>query len=169
MSDTPSIARGYVPGALGRVVELNGAYYAREWGFGLFFEAKVATELAEFLGRYDGARDGFWTAALGGRIEGAIAIDGRRAAEEGAHLRWFIVADRQRGGGLGGRLIRTALEFCRDCGHPRVFLWTFEGLHPARRLYERHGFRLAEQRRGSMWGTEVVEQRFELDLGAARG
>jgi hypothetical protein len=44
----------YRPGAIGRVTEMHAAYYHRTWGFGLFFEAKVATELAEFLGRFDG-------------------------------------------------------------------------------------------------------------------
>ena len=43
-------------------------------------------------------------------------------------------------------------------------LWTFAGLDAARRLYERAGFRLAEERRGTQWGIEVTEQRFELCL-----
>jgi hypothetical protein len=36
------ICKGYVPGTIGRVVELHGAYYHAHWGFGAFFEAKVA-------------------------------------------------------------------------------------------------------------------------------
>ena len=47
------IVRGHIPGAIGRVAELHGTYYHREWGFGLSFEAKVATELAQFFGRCD--------------------------------------------------------------------------------------------------------------------
>jgi hypothetical protein len=53
------IQKGYIPGAIGRVVELHGTYYARQWGFGLFFEALVATGLANFLSRYDESHDGF--------------------------------------------------------------------------------------------------------------
>jgi GNAT superfamily N-acetyltransferase len=158
------IIPGYVPGTIGRVTEMHAAYYHREWGFGLFFEARVAAGLAEFLGRYDEARDGFWTAQVNGCIEGAIALDGLHAAAEGAHLRWFIVSDALRGQGAGGRLIETAIEFCRARSYRRVYLNTFEGLHAARRLYERSGFRLAEQRRGTQWGREVNEQRFELEL-----
>ena len=30
---TVSIARGYLPGAIGRIVELHGTYYAAHWGF----------------------------------------------------------------------------------------------------------------------------------------
>jgi hypothetical protein len=35
---------GYIPGAIGRIVELHGRYYHEHWGFDLFFESKVATE-----------------------------------------------------------------------------------------------------------------------------
>ena len=157
------ITRGYVPGAIGRVAEMHAAYYHREWGFGLFFEARVAVELAEFLGRYDEGRDGFWTARVDGSIEGSIAIDGLHAGAEGAHLRWFIISDALRGQGAGSRLLETAIGFCHGCGYRRVYLNTFEGLHAARSLYERHGFRLVEQHRGTQWGREVDEQRFELE------
>jgi GNAT superfamily N-acetyltransferase len=158
------VLRGYIPGSIGRVAELHGTYYHQHWGFGLFFEAKVATELAAFLGRYDEQRDGFWTAVVGGRIEGSITIDGVHSAAEGAHLRWFIVSDELRGKGVGSQLLNTAMEFCRSRGYKRVYLWTFEGLNPARHLYEKNGFRLVEQHKGSQWGREVNEQQFELEL-----
>jgi GNAT superfamily N-acetyltransferase len=158
------IENGYVPGSLGRVAELHGVYYHNHWGFGLFFEAKVATELSEFLKRYNECRDGFWTVSAGGRVEGAIAIDGLRAEDKGAHLRWFIISDALRGKGLGNRLIDAAIGFCRNRDFRKVYLWTFEGLNAARRLYEKNGFRLVEARSGTQWGTEVKEQRFELCL-----
>src|SRR6516225_1958300 len=73
------IHKGYVPGAIGKVVELHGTYYARHWGFGVFFEAKVAAGLSEFLNRYDESHDGFWVAVDGQRIVGSITIDGNDA------------------------------------------------------------------------------------------
>ena len=158
------IIRGYIPGSLGRVAELHGTYYHQHWGFGLFFEAKVATELAAFLGRYDEQKDGFWTALVEGHIEGSITIDGAHAATEGAHLRWFIMSDELRGKGVGNQLMNTAMDFCRSRGYRRVYLWTFEGLNAARHLYEKNGFRLVEQHKGNQWGREVNEQRFELEL-----
>jgi GNAT superfamily N-acetyltransferase len=156
------IVRGYFPGAIGRVAELNGTYYHKHWGFGLIFEAMCATDLSEFLTRYDENRDGFWTAWLDGRIEGHLTIDGIHSENQGAHIRYFIVSDALHGKGIGNKLIKTATDFCRDKGHKRVYLWTFEGLWAARHLYEKTGFRLVEQRRGSQWGVEVNEQRFEL-------
>ncbi len=92
MSDI-EIVRGCVPGSLGRVASLHGTYYSEHWGFGLFFEAKVATELSEFLAQYHEDRDGFWVAAEDGAIQGSIAIDGSRTDTDGAHLRWFIVSE----------------------------------------------------------------------------
>ena len=127
-------------------------------------EAKVAIELSAFLSRYDEEGDGFWTAVVAGHIEGSITIDGAHAATEGAHLRWFIVSDELRGQGVGNQLMNAAMDFCRSRSYSRVFLWTFEGLGVARHLYEKNGFRLLEQHKGTQWGREVIEQRFELEL-----
>jgi len=101
---------GYVPGSIGRLVELHGRYYARDWRFGRSFEAKVASELGELLARLDPTRDGFWIAAEDDEIVGGIAIDGSHT-REAARLRFFIVDGAHRGAGLGGRLMRTALDF----------------------------------------------------------
>jgi len=158
------IVRGYMPGSIGRVAELHGIYYHEHWGFGVFFEAKVATELCEFLSRYHENRDGFWSASKEGRIEGSITIDGIHAETKGAHLRWFIMSDKLRGRGIGNRLINRAMDFCRKNDYKRVYLWTFEGLHPARHLYEKMGFKLLEQQKGTQWGTKVNEQRYELRI-----
>lgn len=158
------ILDGYIPGSIGRVTELHAEYYRRQWGFGLFFEAKVATELAGFLERYNERSDAFWIAVREGRIEGSIAIDGSRAATEGAHLRWFVMSDALRGQGIGNRLMETALGFCRTARFGSVYLWTFEGLHAARHIYEKHGFNLVEQHTGTRWGRQVEEQRLELRL-----
>ncbi len=158
------IEKGYIPGSIGRVAELHGTYYHEHWDFEVFFEAKVATELSEFLGRYDEKHDGFWTVSLKGRVEGSITIDGIHAEKEGAHLRWFILSDVLRGRGIGNRLIKEALNFCRNKRYKRVYLWTFEGLSAAKHLYEKNGFKLAKQYKGMQWGIEVNEQRFELSL-----
>ncbi len=152
---------GYCPGAIGRVAEMHAEYYHRHWGFGLFFEAKVAKELAEFLCRFEKGRDGFWTLLSGDRVEGAIAIDGSKAATEGAHLRWFIVSSELKGRDWGRRLITEAVAFCDRHAYPLIGLWTFAGLDAARHLYDAFGFQLVSQEEGEQWGARVVEQRFE--------
>lgn len=157
-----TIHKDYVPGCIGRIAELHACYYSEFVGFGLPFESKVARELAEFCDRYLGDRDGLWLAMQDGKVEGSIAIDGAHAEQDGAHLRWFLTSDRVRGKGAGTALLASAMDFCRARQYARVYLWTFEGLHAARRIYEKFGFRLAFQQRGTQWGAEVNEQLFEL-------
>jgi GNAT superfamily N-acetyltransferase len=156
-----SIHQGYLPGCIGRITEMHARFYSEHAGFGLYFESRVARELAAFCERYEEARDGLWLAVVDGQIEGAIAIDGLHADKEGAHLRWFITSDRLRGSGIGARLLAHALDFCDARRYPKTCLWTFDGLQAARHLYEKQGFRLMHQQLGQQWGPEVLEQRFE--------
>jgi len=159
-----SILFGYIPGSIGRITEIHASYYSRNWRFGLFFEQRVARDLAEFLGRFEASRDGLWLAVLNDHIVGSIAIDGADEEEEGAHLRWFIVEPGQQSRGIGKALIEKALAFCKACRFKRVYLWTFEGLDVARSLYERNGFRLSRELENNQWGVTVREQMFELLL-----
>lgn len=154
---------GYRPGALGRIVELHGSYYGAHWGLGLYFEAKVATEMAVFLSRFDPQQDGAWFAQVDGSIVGGVFIDGHDAAGQGARLRWFIIDPAYQGRGLGNRLIEAAIDFCKGQRFPRVYLTTFAGLDAARHLYEKHGFRLCGTEDGShLTGkSSLVEQVFE--------
>lgn len=154
---------GYVPGALGRITELHGTYYHTHWDLGLYFEAKVATELAAFLNRFDPARDDIWLARDGEKVVGAVVIDGFDAAGEGARLRWFIIDPTYQGYGIGNRLMDAAMTFCQQVGFGRVYLTTFSGLTAARHLYEKHGFVLCREEDGShLTGkAALVEQVFE--------
>lgn len=159
------IERGYRPGLIGRAVEMHAQFYARAHGFGAVFESRVAAGLAEFLPRLDRPCNAVWTALDGDRIVGTIAIDGEdlsggAAAPRIAHLRWFIVEDGRRGGGVGRRLLDEAVAFADRSGFTETRLWTFRGLDAARRLYEAAGFVLAAESPGSQWGTEVTEQSF---------
>lgn len=158
------ILTGYHPGVIGRIVELHASYYHLDWGFGLFFEARVAKEMAEFLGRFDETRDGLWIISLNDRIEGGIAIDSIKARTDGAHLRWFILSPEVRGRGFGHRLMEEAISFCRKKDYGKVYLETFDGLWAARHLYEKFGFKLVYHAEGTQWGKKVTEQKFELTL-----
>ncbi|MBI1397844.1 MAG: GNAT family N-acetyltransferase [Betaproteobacteria bacterium] len=160
--DHPSVRihRGYLPGCIGRIVELHGRYYSAAAGFGLTFESKVARELATFCESMDETHDGLWLALVNDEVVGSIAIDGGRIATHGAHLRWFIVRDDCQGRGAGSRLMSEAMNFLSAIGCARAHLWTFSGLDAARHLYERHGFRLVEERPGDQWGVIVNEQYF---------
>ncbi len=157
---------GWRPGLLGEVVRAHGVYYAREWKFGAFFEARVAREMGEFVGRY-GKRDALFSAWSGEICLGAVTIDGGdpELAPGMAHLRWFIVADAARGQGVGRGLMDEAMAFLRGQGFSACYLTTFAGLEAARRLYEAAGFVLTAEEAAESWGTRVREQVFTWRAG----
>ena len=154
------IVPGYQPGLVARVTQMHALSYARISGFGRRFECVVARGLAEFCDRLDHPRNAIWTAARNGEIVGSVAIDGEDLGGDVAHLRWFIVDDSARGGGVGRKLLETALAFIDARRFAETHLWTFAGLVAARHLYEASGFAIAEERMGEQWGSEVLEQRF---------
>lgn len=157
---------GYIPGIIGRIAELHALYYSRNWHFSHYFEAKVASELSDFVSQYDEERDCIWSLSVDGVIEGAVAIDSSSEAEGIAHLRWFIISDRIRGSGAGNLLMERAMSFCSQKGFEKVYLWTFQGLDAARHLYEKFGFSLKKAFEGDQWGTTVTEQYFEIEPAA---
>lgn len=159
-TDTVYLQQGYHPGLIARITEMHALYYSRLSGFGQPFESMVASGLAEFCGRLDDPNNQIWTAHREKRLLGSIAIDGEDLGPGIAHLRWFIVDDELRGTDTGKRLLDAALAFVDARGMAETHLWTFSGLAAARHLYETQGFALAEQRPGTQWGTEVLEQRF---------
>jgi uncharacterized protein YhfF/ribosomal protein S18 acetylase RimI-like enzyme len=155
----PRIVPGYLPGAIGTIAAEHARLHAREFGFGAPFEAQIAAQCAQFVTRFDPARDGLWLLVDGGRILGSIALED--LGEDGARLRWFIVADALRGRGFGARLLQAALEFGRRAGHRRVTLSTAAGLDAARGLYERNGFRLVRETEADLFGSTVRERIYE--------
>ncbi|MCF3932442.1 bifunctional helix-turn-helix transcriptional regulator/GNAT family N-acetyltransferase [Acuticoccus sp. M5D2P5] len=157
---TARLVPGYRPGILGTMLAMHGEYYAAAAGFGAPFETRLAADMAAFFARLDHPANGFWTAEIDGHPVGTIAIDGEDLGAGLAHLRWFIMADQARGRGIGAMLIDAALDFVDERGVHETRLWTFAGLDAARRLYERRGFVLADERPGRQWGAEVMEQEF---------
>jgi len=154
------IVEGYLPGAVAAITAHHIDYYAREWDFGLPFEAKVAIECAAFFQRYDARLDRAWLVIRDDRIEGSLILDHEGAGEthDGLHLRWFIMSDRLRGSGSGRLLMKKAVEFADETAGGRLWLTTFRGLDAARQLYEDFGFHLASEVEGETWGRTVYEQ-----------
>ncbi|MPW20531.1 GNAT family N-acetyltransferase [Paraburkholderia sp. CNPSo 3157] len=162
-NQTPStpnvqIVEGYYPGCIGDIASLHGRYYSQHTGFGVFFEKRVATELAAFAESLPDPDKGLWLVVDNARTLASVAIDSD-ASTRIAHLRWFIVDDSLRGSGLGRQLMRRAMAFV-DERFDETYLWTFKGLDAARHLYEAFGFTLAEEADGTQWGKTVIEQRF---------
>lgn len=160
VSPSVSISSGYQAGLLGRVAAMHATYYAENYSFGSVFECKVASEMAEFLGRLDNPKNDVFLAVVQREVVGSVSIDGEDLGDGCAHLRWFVVDDSARGLGLGKTLLARALDFVDQNGFDETRLWTFKGLDAARYLYEKMGFVLTEEKPGVQWGKEVREQCF---------
>ncbi len=160
--DRAVVRSGYIPGLLGRMVELHGAYYSREVSFGLKFETLVGHDMAEFFSRLDHPGNATWYVLHNRQIGGGISVDGETLEPGIGQLRWFILDDDVQGAGLGNKLMDAAMAFVQQQDFRQVYLWTFAGLDAARGLYEKHGFELAEEKTGRKWGPEVLEQKFVL-------
>ncbi|MDW4903782.1 GNAT family N-acetyltransferase [Streptomyces sp. ADMS] len=105
----------------------------------------------ERLGRYDEHRvrqrfrDGFeashtWVIEVGGEFAGCVAL---RPDGDVHWLEHFYLDARLQGSGIGSGVLRALLERCDGEG-ALVRLNVLRG-SPARRLYERHGFRVESE------------------------
>ncbi|MCK6263734.1 GNAT family N-acetyltransferase [Vibrio sp. ZSDE26] len=149
------------PTDLGRIILLHSEFYSERDGYDHTFEAYVAEPLAQFA-LIDSVRENIWIVEDDQGIAGVICIC--ELTQDRAQLRWFIVHQRAQGQGLGRELISMALQFCRDQDYSKVVLWTAKGLDKAKDVYLKNGFELTQERTHPLWGVEVTEQCYELDL-----
>ena len=150
------------PGDLGRVVQLHGAIYAREFGYDVTFEALVARIVADFVRALDPRRERCWIAQADGEVVGSVFVV--RASRASAKIRLLIVAPRARGFGLGRRLVRACIRFARRAGYRRLVLWTQSLLEAARAIYQSEGFRRVARERHASFGKRLVGEFWELKL-----
>ncbi|MGF1719498.1 GNAT family N-acetyltransferase [Vibrio kyushuensis] len=149
------------PTDLGRIILMHSEFYSVRDGYDHTFEAYVAEPLAQFSLR-DSSREKIWIVEDEQGIVGIICIC--ELTQERAQLRWFMVQPRAQGKGLGRELIGLALQFCRESEYTKIVLWTAKGLDSARHLYLNHGFELTQERTHLLWGVDLTEQCYELNL-----
>ncbi len=134
---------GFKPGFLGRMIQMQGEYYDVVWAKpGVSFEVMMARQMCDFHDQYIPGRDLLLTAHIDGALAGYIAVVGPSGeGRPGARLRWFQVAEKYTGHGVGRELLTRALDFCRRQGFKTGWLWTMDGLDAARHLYDSLGFK----------------------------
>ena len=153
--------RQFEPGDAGYVAYMHGKYYSKHHGFHPSSEYYFIKYLADFVHDHTGGM--LWIAEADGNIAGSVAIV--RVDSTTAQFRWFLVDENHQGKGIGSRLIKTALDFCREKDYKNVFLWTFKGLDAARALYDKAGFVLTGEKVNNEWSSaQIIEQKMELRL-----
>lgn len=148
-------------GDLGYVAYLHGKIYAEECGYGPNFEGYVLESLGEFSHQYDPAKDRAWICEHEGRIIGFLAGVHRG---DSVQLRYFIFLPEYRGIGLGKKLMDSFIAYMKERSISKAYLWTSNEQHTATALYNRYGFKLAEEKPSTAFDKPLIEQRYELDL-----
>lgn len=151
------------PGDLGWVVQRNAALYASEYGFNTDYEGLVARIVADFAEDHDPHLERVWIAELDGRPVGCVMCV-RDEAPGAARLRLLLVEPDARGLGIGDQLVGACVEFARGVGYREMVLWTNDVLSAARRIYQRHGFVLVDEKPHRSFGTDLNGQDWRLDL-----
>ncbi len=150
------------PGDIGYITYLHGILYAEEYGFDTSFEPYVALPLCEFARADDRERQRIWIAEKNKTIIGSVAIVTHSTQE--AQLRWLLIHPEHRGQELGKKLVKNAIEFSRNAGYDRVFLWTVSLLDAAAHIYRSFGFTKTEEKTHRIWGRYLTEERYDLTL-----
>jgi DNA-binding MarR family transcriptional regulator/GNAT superfamily N-acetyltransferase len=157
----PYVIRPPRPGDFGWVLNRHAVLYHEEYGWDGTFEELVLRIIDDYLAGDDDGRAA-WVAELNGDPVGFIAC-ARRDAET-AQLRLFFVEPAARGMGIGSRLVEECLRFARLSGYRRIMLTTYSVLADARRVYQRAGFKLDEEKPERAFGKDLVAQVWSRDL-----
>lgn len=166
----PVQLRPHRPGDIGWVIARHGALYAQEYGWDLRFEALVARIAADFVDRFDAAKEACWIAERDAVPLGCVFLVQARDEDSGAvepgvaQLRLLLLEPAARGLGLGKRLVDECERFARAAGYRRIRLWTNSVLSAARGIYTKAGYRLVASETHENFGQTLVGEIWELDL-----
>lgn len=154
--------RSHRPGDIGYIIYRHAIFYSNNYGFDNTFDAYVASGMADFISQYDSLKDHLWVVEADTIFLGSIAIV--KSDEDVAQLRWFLIEDQARGKGLGKKLLHESIEFCKCKNYKKIILWTVSNLEIARKLYAQFGFQVTTTKNHIVWGQELTEECWELEL-----
>lgn len=151
--------RPYHKGEEQYVADAHRRLYAGEYGWGPAFTEYAAAIALNFAAENRQDNEELWIAEKEGLLAGSIMLCHGDEPDTG-QLRLFLVEPSHRRSGIGSALLRTVLETARNGGYKRLILWTASPLTEAMRLYERAGFRTADEVENRTWrpdGKSIYE------------
>ncbi len=145
------------------IISLHEKVFCQMLGFNAAFKEDVEEYLYNFSEQYNNEQDGLFVAYLQKKIMGSIIIDSTDPIETNTtRIRLFIVSPKCWGQGIGKKLLKTSLNFCRKKKFNKVLLGTFKELKTANHLYLKEDFQMVEEREVDYWEQPRVEQKFTL-------
>jgi DNA-binding MarR family transcriptional regulator/GNAT superfamily N-acetyltransferase len=158
--ETPWTIRTFRAGDMGMIAARQSILYA-EYGWGTPMEVLQGEVTTAFLRDFKPGREQCWVAERGGRMLGSIFLVD---SSEGAQLRLLYVEPDARGLGIGEALVRTCIQFAREAGYSRIWLWTHTILTSARRIYAAQGFSIVSTEVHDEFGKPEQGETWERDL-----
>ena len=151
--------RPYKAGEVGYISCMHMDLYQSLYGFKPVFEKYLLQGLTAFVENPEGSQ--IWVATDNGKVIGTIAIC--ETETDTAQLRWFLIESGYHGQGIGQKLMKTALDFCKEQEYRHIFLWTADLLKAARHLYTKYGFVHTKDEPNYEWtGSLITEERWDL-------
>ena len=165
-TDTPPLTeitlRQHRVGDIGWIIHRHALIYFEEYGWDERFEALVADVASKFILNYDPVHERCWIAERNGVFLGCVFLV--KSTEEIAKLRLMLVEPTARGLGIGTLLVHECISFARQAGYKKIKLWTNDVLLPARRIYERVGFKRIHLEPHNDFGEGLIGETWELEL-----
>jgi len=160
---TSYVLRHHRPGDMGWVVWRHGVLYFQEYGYDERMEALIARIVAEFVEKFDPAREACWIAEKDGENVGSVFLV--KKSQTVAKLRLLLVEPSARGLGIGKRLVEECVRFARRAGYKKILLWTQSELIAARSIYQNAGFKIVARKKHSSWSRkDLVAETWDLKL-----
>ncbi len=156
--------RPFRAGDMGLVASRQSVLYREHYGWNSGIEVNEGEVTTAFLRNFKPGREQCWIAEVDGQMAGSIFL-----TDEGnllSRLRLLYVEPVFQGRGIGDALVSTCVEFARSVEYRRITLWTHSILESARRIYARHGFRIAGTNEHTLFGVPLMGETWELDLHA---
>src|SRR5690606_24958965 len=117
------------------------------------FEGLCAGIVADFVNKFDPARERCWIAELNGENVGCVML--AKDSDAVGRIRLFLVDPKARGRGIGQMLTDECVRFARAAGYRKLTLWTHSVLTAARHIYAKAGFTLTRSEPKHSWGQDV--------------
>lgn len=158
------IIRKYNDSDIQYIIKGHRELYKAEFGFLGEFAEYVEKYVLEFNKKHNEDKENIWIAEYNKKLIGVIAV-AKGDNDYTAQIRWFLIEPEARGKGLGHRLVKTALDFCKEKNYKHIFLWTADVLKTARHIYGSYGFKLTETVPNTEWtDKKILEEKWEVDL-----
>lgn len=159
--EAPWQIRTFHAGDLALIASRQAILY-EPYGWKLPMEILLGEVTTGFLRDFKPGREQCWVAESAGMMAGAILLVD--AGNNVGQLRLLHVETWARGLGIGSALVDECVSFARAAGYDRVRLWTHTVLAPARRIYEKAGFRIVSTAVHHEFGKPEAGETWELAL-----